>query len=41
MKKTPGGINALYSTPTVIVGAAVAGKPKFITIAHIGKQMKK
>ena len=36
MKKTLGGINALYPTPTVIVGAIVAGKPNFITIAHIG-----
>jgi len=36
MKKTLGGINALYPTPTVIVGAVVAGKPNFITIAHIG-----
>jgi flavin reductase (DIM6/NTAB) family NADH-FMN oxidoreductase RutF len=36
MKKTLGGINALYPTPTVIVGAIVDGKPNFITIAHIG-----
>lgn len=36
MKKTLGGINALYPTPTVIVGAVVEGKPNFITIAHIG-----
>ena len=36
MKKSLGGINALYPTPTVIVGAIVAGKPNFITIAHIG-----
>ena len=36
MKKTLGGVNALYPTPTVIVGAIVDGKPNFITIAHIG-----
>jgi flavin reductase (DIM6/NTAB) family NADH-FMN oxidoreductase RutF len=36
MKKALGGINALYPTPTVIVGAVVDGKPNFITIAHIG-----
>jgi flavin reductase (DIM6/NTAB) family NADH-FMN oxidoreductase RutF len=36
MKKTLGGINALYPTPTVIVGAVVDSKPNFITIAHIG-----
>jgi flavin reductase (DIM6/NTAB) family NADH-FMN oxidoreductase RutF len=36
MKKTLGGINVLYPTPTVIVGAVVDGKPNFITIAHIG-----
>lgn len=36
MKRTLGGINALYPTPTVIVGAIVEGKPNFITIAHIG-----
>jgi hypothetical protein len=36
MKKSLGGINVLYPTPTVIVGAVVAGKPNFITIAHIG-----
>ena len=36
MKKTIGGINVLYPTPTVIVGAVVDGKPNFITIAHIG-----
>jgi flavin reductase (DIM6/NTAB) family NADH-FMN oxidoreductase RutF len=35
-KKTLGGINVLYPTPTTIVGAIVAGKPNFITIAHIG-----
>ncbi len=36
MKKTLDGINALYPTPTVIVGAMVNGKPNYITIAHIG-----
>ena len=36
MKKPIGGLNVLYPTPTVIVGAVVDGKPNFITIAHIG-----
>ncbi len=36
MKKALNGLNALYPTPTTIVGAMVAGKPNFITIAHIG-----
>ena len=36
MKKKLGGINVLYPTPTVLVGAMVDGKPNFITIAHIG-----
>jgi len=36
VKKTLGGINVLYPTPTTIVGAIVEGKPNFITIAHIG-----
>jgi len=36
MKKPIGGINVLYPTPTVIVGAIVDDKPNFITIAHIG-----
>jgi flavin reductase (DIM6/NTAB) family NADH-FMN oxidoreductase RutF len=36
MKTALGGINALYPTPTVIVGAVVDGKPNFNTIAHIG-----
>ena len=36
MKNKLGGINALYPTPTVLVGAMVDGKPNFITIAHIG-----
>jgi flavin reductase (DIM6/NTAB) family NADH-FMN oxidoreductase RutF len=35
MKKI-GGVNALYPTPTTLVGAMVNGKPNFITIAHIG-----
>jgi len=36
MKKKLGGINVLYPTPTVLVGALVNGRPNFITIAHIG-----
>lgn len=36
MKKALDGLNVLYPTPTTIVGAMVAGKPNFITIAHIG-----
>ena len=36
MKKKLGGINVLYPTPTVLVGAMVDDKPNFITIAHIG-----
>ena len=36
MKKTLDGINVLYPTPTVLVGAIVDGKINFITIAHIG-----
>ncbi len=36
MKERLGAINALYPTPTVLVGATVGGKPNFITIAHIG-----
>ena len=36
MKQKLDGINVLYPTPTVLVGAMVAGKPNFITIAHIG-----
>jgi flavin reductase (DIM6/NTAB) family NADH-FMN oxidoreductase RutF len=31
-----GPVNALYPTPTTLVGANVDGKPNFITIAHIG-----
>jgi flavin reductase (DIM6/NTAB) family NADH-FMN oxidoreductase RutF len=36
MKKKLEPINALYPTPTVLVGAVVDGRPNFITIAHIG-----
>lgn len=36
MKKRLGRVNALYPTPTVLVGATVDGKPNFITIAHVG-----
>ena len=36
MKEKLGAVNALYPTPTALVGAAVNGKPNFITIAHIG-----
>jgi flavin reductase (DIM6/NTAB) family NADH-FMN oxidoreductase RutF len=36
MKQKLGGINTLYPTPTVLVGAIVNDKPNFITIAHIG-----
>ena len=36
MRKKLGGINVLYPTPTVLVGAMVDGKPNYITIAHIG-----
>jgi flavin reductase (DIM6/NTAB) family NADH-FMN oxidoreductase RutF len=36
VKKTLNAINALYPTPTVLVGAMVDGKPNYITIAHIG-----
>ncbi len=35
-KEKLGAINALYPTPTTIVGAMVSGKPNFITIAHVG-----
>lgn len=34
--KQIGSVNALYPTPTTLVGAHVDGKPNFITIAHIG-----
>ena len=36
MKTKQGPLNALYPTPTVLVGAMVNGIPNFITIAHIG-----
>jgi flavin reductase (DIM6/NTAB) family NADH-FMN oxidoreductase RutF len=36
MKEKLGAVNALYPTPTTLVGAMVNGKPNFITIAHIG-----
>ncbi len=36
MRKAIGGLNMLYPTPTTLVGAMVAGKPNFITIAHVG-----
>ena len=36
MKIKLGGMNVLYPTPTVLVGAIVNGKPNFLTIAHIG-----
>lgn len=36
MKEKLGNVNALYPTPTTLVGAMVNGKPNFITIAHIG-----
>ncbi len=35
-KEKLGALNALYPTPTTLVGATVGGKPNFITIAHIG-----
>jgi flavin reductase (DIM6/NTAB) family NADH-FMN oxidoreductase RutF len=31
-----GPVNALYPTPTTLVGALVNGNPNFITIAHVG-----
>ena len=34
--KAIGAVNALYPTPTTIVGCTVNGKPNFLTIAHIG-----
>ena len=36
MKTKLGGMNVLYPTPTVLVGAIVDDKPNFLTIAHIG-----
>ena len=34
--KPIGAVNALYPTPTTLLGALVRGKPNFITIAHAG-----
>jgi flavin reductase (DIM6/NTAB) family NADH-FMN oxidoreductase RutF len=34
--KRLGVVNALYPMPTTLVGATVAGRPNFITIAHVG-----
>ncbi len=34
--KPIGPINALYPTPTTLVGSTVNGKPNFLTIAHVG-----
>ena len=31
-----GPLNALYPTPTTLIGALVDDKPNFITIAHVG-----
>lgn len=36
MKEKLGAVNALYPTPTVLVGAMVNGAPNFCTIAHVG-----
>ena len=36
MKEQLGPTNALYPTPTVLVGATVDGRANFITVAHIG-----
>jgi flavin reductase (DIM6/NTAB) family NADH-FMN oxidoreductase RutF len=36
MKKKMKALNALYPTPTVLIGTVVEGKPNFIAIAHIG-----
>jgi len=36
MKIKLGGMNVLYPTPTVLVGAIVDDKPNFLTIAHVG-----
>lgn len=36
MRVKLGGLNALYPTPTTLVGAHVNGKPNFLTIAHVG-----
>ena len=31
-----GATNALYPTPTTLVGATVNGKPNFLAVAHVG-----
>jgi flavin reductase (DIM6/NTAB) family NADH-FMN oxidoreductase RutF len=36
MKIEVGAKNFMYPTPTTLVGANVAGKPNYITIAHVG-----
>ncbi len=37
MKKLEVGVkNFMYPMPTTLVGADVAGKPNYITIAHVG-----
>lgn len=36
MKTKLGGLNALYPTPTTLVGAMVDDRPNFLTIAHVG-----
>lgn len=36
LKREIGAIDALYPTPTVLVGTMVNGKPNFATIAHVG-----
>jgi len=34
--KAIGAVNALYPTPTTLVGSTVNDKPNFLTIAHVG-----
>ena len=37
MKKIEAGArNFMYPMPTTLVGAMVAGKPNYLTIAHVG-----
>ena len=36
MKTKLGRLNALYPTPTTLVGALVEGRPNFIAIAYVG-----
>ena len=36
MKVPLGAKNCLYPLPTTIVGATVAGRPNYVTIAHVG-----